>query len=148
MVILLNLLEMNMVLFSHLKKKKEKKLKSPKHIVTILLIYIIILCIICDLQHYTSNFVSALKPDMDQQFSYDSHHGEKHLAQPLKAGYVWWNFKWKPDGFEHWLNPLHSSQMPAVDSILQWLLSISRCELHLYKMTPPPPPPHSILFPF
>lgn len=88
MVIVLNFLELNMVLFNHLEKKKEGGKKSLKDLVTILLIYTIF-CIICDLQHHTSNLFSALKSDIEQQFSYDSHHREKHLAQLLKAGYVW-----------------------------------------------------------
>lgn len=106
MAMLLKLLELNMVLFSSLKQKK----KSLKRLVTILLIYTLILCIICDPQHRTSNLVSALKPDMDKQFSYDSYHREKHLAQPLKAGYVWRNLKQRPDGFCTLTQPPPQSQ--------------------------------------
>ena len=116
---------------------------------TILLIYTITRCIICNTLSITIqiNPVSALKLNTNQESSYDSCHRTKHLTQLLKASFAWWNLERRPDGF--WTQtPLpHCSQMPAVDSILQWVMSTSRCELHLYQMThlslsflrPPPP---------
>lgn len=120
------------------KEKGRGKKKSLKDLVTIFLIYTIF-CIICDLQHHTSNLVSALKSDIEQQFSYDSHHREKHLAQLLKAGYVWWNLKWRPDGF--WA----LTQLPDVSSRQRSPMDSE----YLSMWTPPlsdDPLPHYLFF--
>lgn len=54
------------------------------------LIYTVILCIICNTHSITlrMNPVSALKPDTDQQSSYDSCHKEKHLTQSSRQAWV------------------------------------------------------------